>query len=364
VRRCWRQLDADRLRCDILESTLVTNPPDNVNDFFACYDDVLRHLIDLHVPARSVVIRPRPQSPWFDGECRDMKRATRRLERVYRSTHASDDYILWKKQLSIQRTLFQTKYADYWTSAIAECGHNGKALWSKVNCLLRPPPAASISSHTADDFATFFVRKVADIRSSTSGAPPAVIVPRDTPVFCQFEPVNVEEISHLLAVTPSKSCLLDPIPTWLLKQLSDILTPVITSLCNSSLSSGLFPDSHKRGIVLPRLKKPSLDRSNLSSYRPISNLSFLSKLVERVVASRFVSHAEENRLFQSTSRHTAKGTRRRRPCCVSITTSFVPLTRNASLLLCSWTSALRLTRWTTSLFFQFCRRDLELTAKL
>ena len=173
MRRCWRQLDVDRLRCDILESTLVTNPPDNVNDFFACYDDVLRHLIDLHVPAHDcpdlIVIRPRPQSPWFDGECRDMKRATRRLERAYRSTHASDDYILWKKQLSIQRTLFQTKYAAYWTSAIAECGHNGKALWSKVNCLLRPPAAASTSSHTADDFGTFFVRKVADIRSSTSG---------------------------------------------------------------------------------------------------------------------------------------------------------------------------------------------------
>ena len=180
VRRCWRQLDVDRLRCDILESTLVTNPPDNVNDLFACYDDVLRHLIDLHVPAKSVVIRPRPQSPWFDGECRDMKRATRRLERVYRSTHASDNYILWKKQLSVQRTIFQTKYADYWTSAIAECGHNGKALWSKVNCLLRPSADTSILSHIADDFATFFVRKVADIRSSTSGAPSAVIVPRET----------------------------------------------------------------------------------------------------------------------------------------------------------------------------------------
>ena len=100
---------------------------------------------------------------------------------------------------------------------------------------------------------------------------------------------------------------MDPIPTWLLKQLSDTLTPVITSLCNSSLSSGLFPDLHKPAIVLPRLKKPSLDSSNLSSYRPISNLSFLSKLVERVVASRFIGHAnEENRLFpvhQSSHRH-------------------------------------------------------------
>ena len=55
--------------------------------------------------------------------------------------------------------------------------------------------------------------------------------------------------------------------------------------------------SQKHAIVLPQLKKPGLDPTNLSSYRPISNLSFLSKLVERVVTARFISHAEENKLF-------------------------------------------------------------------
>jgi len=58
-----------------------------------------------------------------------------------------------------------------------------------------------------------------------------------------------------------------------------------------------MPASQKHAIVLPRLKKPGLDPTNLSSYRPISNLSFLSKLVERVVTACFISHAEENKLF-------------------------------------------------------------------
>jgi hypothetical protein len=45
------------------------------------------------------------------------------------------------------------------------------------------------------------------------------------------------------------------------------------------------------------LKKPSLDPCDVNSYWPISNLSFVSKFIERVVASRFLQHVEDNALF-------------------------------------------------------------------
>ena len=63
-------------------------------------------------------------------------------------------------------------------------------------------------------------------------------------------------------------------------------------MCNASLTEGVFPDSLKHAVVRPRLKKPTLNPDELSSYRPISNLSFISKTVERVVAARFAVHAE------------------------------------------------------------------------
>ena len=55
--------------------------------------------------------------------------------------------------------------------------------------------------------------------------------------------------------------------------------------------------SQKLAIVAPRLKKPTLDADDVNSYRPISNLSFASKLVERVVASRYREYAERQELF-------------------------------------------------------------------
>ena len=50
-------------------------------------------------------------------------------------------------------------------------------------------------------------------------------------------------------------------------------------------------------IVRPRLKKPSLDPNDLNSYRPISNLSFVSKIIECMVAAWFSEHAEIHQLL-------------------------------------------------------------------
>src|SRR5664279_5279013 len=70
-------------------------------------------------------------------------------------------------------------------------------------------------------------------------------------------------------------------------------------IINLSLSTGVFPDHFKSSLVLPHLKKSTLDKEDLSSYRPISHLSFLSKLTERVVKSRLNDHLSSNSLLNS-----------------------------------------------------------------
>ena len=88
-----------------------------------------------------------------------------------------------------------------------------------------------------------------------------------------------------LSRTPAKHCLLDPVPTWLVKRASDVLAPVLNKICYASLKSEDLPDTQKSALVFRRLKKPTMDAEDANSHRPISNLSFVSKFVERVVAS-------------------------------------------------------------------------------
>ena len=60
-----------------------------------------------------------------------------------------------------------------------------------------------------------------------------------------------------------------------------------------------MPPSKKHAIIRPRLKKPTLEPDDLNAYQPISNLSFLLKTIERVVAVCFNEHMEAYNLLPS-----------------------------------------------------------------
>ena len=72
-------------------------------------------------------------------------------------------------------------------------------------------------------------------------------------------------------------------PTSLLREHVDLLTPYVMVVVNASLSQGRLPDNQKHAIVLPLIKKPGLDSADMANFLPVSNLSFLSKVIERVV---------------------------------------------------------------------------------
>ena len=106
---------------------------------------------------------------------------------------------------------------------------------------------------------------------------------RTTPTLEQFAPTTVEEVDRLIGSASCKTCQLDPVPTWLVKEMRPLISPFLSLLFNKSLTSGLFATDFKNAVVCPRLKKEWLDASQLKDCRHVSNLSFLSKLLERVV---------------------------------------------------------------------------------
>ena len=166
-----------------------------------------------------------------------------------------------------------------------------------MNSLLHPVAPTSVT-YTADDFSTFFTRKVDTIRATTPTAPAPMIEHRQVfPPLASFNNMTVEEVSQILRKTQNKQCKLDPMPTWLVKELFDVLVPIITSMATASFTHGLFPDSHKHAVVRSRIKKPSLDSLDIKSYRPISNLSLVSKTVEHLVVNLVDVHASQYGLF-------------------------------------------------------------------
>ena len=68
-------------------------------------------------------------------------------------------------------------------------------------------------------------------------------------------------------------------------------------MVNALLSQGRLPESQKHAVVTPLLKKRGLDTSNMANFRPVSNLTFMSKVVERAVAKQLNEHLTANDLL-------------------------------------------------------------------
>jgi len=105
--------------------------------------------------------------------------------------------------------------------------------------------------------------------------------------------------------SPIKSCSLDAVPTFLVREYVDLLLPYLTSMVNASLTQGRLPISQRHAIVTPLLKKAGTDSADMANFRPVSNLSFMSKVVERAVANQLTEYLSANNLlpcFQSAYR--------------------------------------------------------------
>ena len=127
-------------------------------------------------------------------------------------------------------------------------------------------------------------------------------VPDSVSIFCgvsfeQFNVVSEADIRKIISSSPTKLCTLDPIPTWLLKQCQDQLAPVLTAIVNTSLTCAEFPTELKKAFLTPLIKK-IIWLWNFKNYMPVSNLYFISKLVERIVCVPLVEHLKTNNLYE------------------------------------------------------------------
>ena len=177
---------------------------------------------------------------------------------------------------------------------------DSKKLFRIVNSLLgrkeeNPMPLGKMDSELAEEFATFFLEKIDKIRVRFKEIAPYRPRQLGTTRLEKFTPISSSQLEKTIHHMKPKTCALDPIPTSKLQEIIEGCIPSITHLVNSSLDQGAFCNAWKEAIVKPLIKKKSLGTQN-SNYRPVSNLSFISKIIEKVTLEQFNTHCSENSL--------------------------------------------------------------------
>lgn len=109
-------------------------------------------------------------------------------------------------------------------------------------------------------------------------------------------PTSTLEVTNTIISLKSKpSCGVDEISSVILKHCKEELVPPLTSIINKSFSQGIFPNSLKLAIIFPKLKKNPT--TSLDSYRPISLLSTISKVMEKIVLTRLIKHLVDHNII-------------------------------------------------------------------
>ena len=159
-----------------------------------------------------------------------------------------------------------------------------------------PLPDNRIIDEPAEEFVTFFMSKIIKICDDLNDHPKYKPVSNNPPQFDQFEEITEKEVLKMINSIKAKTCGSDPVPSSVLKDLAPYIIKEITTIVNVSLREGVFANKWKIAIIKLLLKKIGLDLMT-KNYRPVSNLSFVSKLVERCMLTQFSRHCEDNQLM-------------------------------------------------------------------
>ena len=196
-----------------------------------------------------------------------------------------------KEKLRSYNTELRNARQTLFSEIITKNHNNARALFATVDRLTNPPvPIAAelLSNKACNEFASFFTDKIQKIRQAVSASLPgsghvSSQCPPQINTMAQFHPINHKTLEDTIQHLKSSTSCLDILPTDFFKSVSECMASDLLQIVNTSLLSGVFPQSLKTAVIKPLLKKNNLDTSQLSNYRPISNLPFLSKIIEKVV---------------------------------------------------------------------------------
>ena len=278
----------------------------DVNHLVQFYNATIHDLINTHAPLCEKEMRLRPNSAWYSDAIRKAKREKRRRERAWRKSKLEVHRQCFHEQCQLVNAMLLDAKTNFYTNKIQEIGNDQKKLFAAANTLLHFKNETKLPVHVssfelAERFSTFFEEKIVDIRrelsvTATRGVSYLEHCQRCPCEFLHFSVPSDEVVKSVIVKAASKHCDLDPAPSWLLKLPINALLPVVSRIVTWSLESSTVPDEFKVAQVSPLLKKAGLDTELLSNYRPVSNLAFMSKIIEKVVAQQLTSYLNENNL--------------------------------------------------------------------
>jgi len=288
------------------------NDDGDYNAKFDSFSDGILNIYNACCPIRTKSIsHRRSMKPWITNSLIICINRKYYLFKMYKRNQISfERYNCYKNALT---SLIRRTKERYYRNKFSSSVNNSKKTWGLVNSLIRSSKKCVRSVQEIDilgrritdpesiscQFNEYFssvALKLDDAVPNVDRSPLSYLgIPAVNSIF--VSPAVNSDVERVISELPCKACDIREIPSFIYKYFSNVLSPMVASLFNESIDSGVFPDKLKTARVVPVHKAG--DKTNVNNYRPISTLPFLSKVFEKLMYKRLVSFLSDNDILSN-----------------------------------------------------------------
>ena len=285
------------------------NPQNCVNCFTERSKTIMAYNYNNMCPMETREIVVRENAKWYNSELREAKKNKRKMEDKWKRSKKSmksECWNLFKIARNRYYSLIEKTKKEHFSKLFAE-KENQKRCHDNLNNLLGMkkekilPTETSNYTDMANNFVNYFEEKIERISTAFENEtfPDSTeVIQINNSELGKFSDLTFEDFNKIIGSLRNTYCENDPFPVSDVKgakNLSEIYRLYYDIVC-MSLKQSIFPRCEKIAYIKPSYKGKG-DKENLNSYRPISNLSFLSKVIETVVHKQTWNYVKQNRII-------------------------------------------------------------------
>ena len=279
---------------------------DDINIYAQNITDQIISVAKRHVPNKNIKVR-QSDPPWLNSKIKKMIRKRKRLFNKFKSTRDDFDFQNYKhfrNKVTQEIRKSKKEQIDRLADNLKNNTNAPRDWWKTLKTFIKPsqrvliPPLEkdgciySDSKDKADIFNTFFANQ-SSLDDSNASLPDITPVPQSVIEPFTFTPTEVESV--LKSLKTGKAAGPDAVNNRLLIELAQPLASPLCDLFNYSLFSGKVPDIWKIANATPIHKKN--DPNDVSNYRPISLLSTIGKVIEKLVHKHVFNFFRDNKIL-------------------------------------------------------------------
>ena len=281
---------------------------DNINSNINHFNATLNSVFNKCFPIRKKQItKKRLNNPWLSsGLINSINEGHRKFKLYCKGLIAHSEYKIYRNKLNM--TIRNAK-SIFYDNKFKNCLGKMRETWKNINKLTHNNNVSDIQEMKHDDEKTDDPKALSEMFNNyfSSVASHSInITQKSSEYFKKFMPAplnnsfyfsctDAAEVKLIILKFPNKASDINSIPVKIYKLIADSISQALCLMFNQSISQSVFPNLCKIARVVPVYKSGNKD--DVSNYRPIANLPFISKVFEKLTAIRITNFIDKFNLL-------------------------------------------------------------------